>query len=160
MVTRFFTVEISDIAQVFASASPARHASYIDIGKWGPGVSSLLLAALLLIFPPRFLSLKPSRIAKIVGAKSARNVNAGSRFVLRFNLFGRCGGLVPRVSSAGGLGFDHSTISGAITLRTMLVHVAKEGGLKASFCFGVYRFFDQFVPAIELLPALFHMGFH
>ncbi len=111
-----------------------------------------------------FWTLKPSRIAIIVGAKSARNVNAGSakvRFVLRFNFFGRCGGLVPRVSSAGGLGFDHGTISGAINLRTMLVHLAKEGGrLKASFCFGVYRFFDQFVPAIELLPALFHLGFH
>ena len=144
------------MAQVFASASPARHASYIDIGGWDPGVSSLLLAALLLLFPPRFLV----GLSSCLGSRKLW-VQRVRRFVLRFSLFGRCVGIVPRVPSAGGLGSDHGSISGAITLRKMLIHLAKEGGgLKTRFHFGVYRFFGQFVPAIELSPALFHMGFH
>lgn len=64
VVPLLVTVVKGDLARILAgsavASSPGR-AGCIDAGSWGPGVSAslLVLVALILPFPPRFLSEPP-----------------------------------------------------------------------------------------------------
>ena len=69
--------------------------------------------------------------------------------------------LVSRALSAAGLSLGYCSITGAITSWTTLIHLAAdEGGLETSLCLSVDRFFNQFVPAVVLSTALFHLGLY
>ena len=49
----------------------------------------------------------------------------------------------------------------SVTSWTTLIHLSEDGeGLEAGLGFGIDRFFDQFLPAIQLSAAMFHLGFY
>ena len=75
--------------------------------------------------------------------------------VFSLNFFGW---LILRIPGRRSLELGHSSISGAITLWAMLIHLSENGGrLEAGFCLSINRFFNQCVSTVKLSPALFHL---
>ena len=68
--------------------------------------------------------------------------------VLSLGLLGR---LVSRIPSSLGLELGHGSMGRSVTLKTTLIHLSEDGeGLETGLGFGIDRFFNQLLPAIQL----------
>ena len=57
--------------------------------------------------------------------------------------FGTLEEIILRIPSGGSLGLSHNSMSGTITLWTVLIHLSENGSLKA-----ISRFLDSCVPTV------------